>query len=712
MPGGLAALAALLCLCVAFSAFGRVKAALTPVLAVSATVLYFTLAGVAGLLQPAAWLFYAACFALCALALWRRGGLRVLRPFAVPGFALFFVGALLFLVYFSVRQPLFSEWDEFSTWGVAAKMLTAYHQSYATAPAGWFWPFTQSPALPMLSYFAQFFGAGFAEWKVYWAYNLFMLAAFSALLSPLSFSRWRAAVPAGILFVAVPYFFTVFFRIVYLNHAYMTAYADVAAGVWFGGVLAVYFGGRRRGFARLWPVLLPLAVFTLTKSNLLPLALVAAGVFAVDTAVFARAACRCALRKVWAFFAFFAAVLLGYLVWGLHTGGASAGNAVTGGAATGTGPLSAMLQTVGQLFAGAARTEKFTLVLQNFKEAFFTTRVSMAGAGVVTCLIILFIFAAACALHQNRRQRRRILLAGALLAGGFAGYQFMLLASYAFVFKQSAAEGMFDYERYVAPYYAGWFLLGVFFLMLAALQRGKSPANGISPVKTGLLLCGGFGLYQLLLLLCYGVLYPNPAGGLRQYGLYKNAVLLGCAVFAVLLLSLWVAARRQAGGGARLALTALACGVALLFAAWVPAGLAVFSYSPAQLASQQSQRQLSAAVSAALQPGERVFYVSQSGTGLGWFQYHYTLLPAHVLDYSITGGAPLQVQNDGVTLEKLQAYLSTTGCTAVFIQEMDDAFAAAFAPLFADGLAAARQGPALYRLSGGLYAPVTLPTNA
>ena len=95
-----------------------------PLLAGSALLLYGF--GIAGALRIGA-----ALVVLLLAALW-VAGLVKLRPagFAQacretvtnPGIALFLGGAVFLWVLFFVLQPMFTQWDEFTAWGLAPKM--------------------------------------------------------------------------------------------------------------------------------------------------------------------------------------------------------------------------------------------------------------------------------------------------------------------------------------------------------------------------------------------------------------------------------------------------------------------------------------------------------------------------------------------------------------------------------------------------------------
>ena len=161
----------------------RLPGALAPLAGLSLVSLWFTLAGMAGLLRPAGWLALALGFGLGIWAFWPRRGQKLsarqaLGQIFTPGAALFWGLTLAFLVYFAIRQPLFSDFDEFSFWGTAAKLTKVNDTLYTECEVGWAWQATQNPGLITLSYFLQFLGS-FAPWKLGTKANVSISGCFS-----------------------------------------------------------------------------------------------------------------------------------------------------------------------------------------------------------------------------------------------------------------------------------------------------------------------------------------------------------------------------------------------------------------------------------------------------------------------------------------------------------------------------------------------------
>ena len=222
--------------------------------------------------------------------------------------------ALAFAVYFFIRQPLATKYDELSLWATAVKVTKADNRLYALATLGTPWPQTQNPGLPLLSYFFQFLGH-YADWKIYVAYDVLAAAVFAAVLGGLNFRQYRIAVPLAAICWFAPWFLTVYNHTIYLDTTYMTAYGDVPAGLALGGAVALWLALRKTGGPK-WAVLPVLALAANIKANTFVLSLVAAGLMAVDAWLFAEHPFKKGLARRTGFaIACFAAPMLIYYFW-------------------------------------------------------------------------------------------------------------------------------------------------------------------------------------------------------------------------------------------------------------------------------------------------------------------------------------------------------------------------------------------------------------
>ncbi len=720
MLNALICLLAVMSLSVFFTQYVGKNSAFAPLLSLSAAMLYFMLAGVLGVLAAAAWLFYAACFGLGAFAFF-RGRLRLLKSLVSPGFLLFALLSLFLLFYLAAKQPTFTEWDEFSLWGTAPKLMLSSGELYTTADIGWPVTQTQSPALMLLSYMCQFFGAQFAPWQVFWILDVLMIACVAALISPFGFRRWRTALPLAIAGLLAPFFFGVINGTVTLSTVWMSAYADIPAGMLMAGTMAVYFAGRHTKNGRAILAVLPLAALSLTKDNVMPVALVCAAVMAIDCLFFSQYSVpyqkmgarieRFATkhRRITGLFVglcrggvWFLAVGAPYLFWRGYSAAVLAQSTTAAGALTqtsadittsGASVTSSVLSAFTQLFGITPQTPQAQAALQEMSNYFFgwvgsgtpeayQLNSSMAGSGIQTLLLIGIIFGAAVLFSSGMAKKMQSFFTMIIMFCGYMGYHFMLFVFYGFVYNLREVSAIVDYPRYMATYYTGWLLTGLLLLALCTLKKRECAQNAAEDAPPCTPEDAPVSFAQAL-----GDALP----------IFAKTGVLAVSVFML-----------------------------LHFSIMVYPGHSVLDYPDVYMQEDRHREELAQGVSQHLPQDARVFFVSQSGSGESWFRYSQYLLPA-VLEYSMSGGSALSPEvlaeqkaeqggpqqatlSDEESLAFVQDYLSENGCEYILVESTDEWFTQVFGGMFTDGLQSAPSpdAPILYRLNeSGLYEQVT-----
>ena len=685
----LAAVAALFLLCAALTLKARVPAGIAPLTALSAIAAVLTLAGMAGVLYPAAWAVYALCVAGGVWAFWpRKGQTPDWKALFTPGSVVFWGMTLAFAVYFFIRQPLATGFDELNLWATAVKVTKVDNSLYSTATLGTPWAVTQNPGLPLVSYFFQFFGS-YADWKIYLAYDALYFACFAAVLSALPWKKWRVAVPLAAVLWCTPFFFTIYNHTIYLADTYLTSYGDVPAGLVFGGAVAAWLALRQMDGPK-WAVLPILALAANLKANDFVLSLAAAGLIAVDAWFFCDAPFKQGIARRTGFAAAcFAAPMAVYYLWNVrYVGWLVARNSSSGGVGETTASLGEVVVNgikilLGQPVEGffAERQPQFLQAMADMGAQFWTDagKLSMIGQGRNVVLLILAIFAVAFVVAAGRRLRARIAALAGLSTLCFAGYNLMLALSYGFIFKPFQAESLTDYNRYIYSYYIGWFLIALACLTVALLPQTEQRFLKEKDGPTVL-----FHQYA-------------PRWGLAGQG----AVLL--LVAAMLL--------RQGQ--------------------LVLPQLSVLGFADSEFSDRRSIRAEAELVCSYLEPDDRVFFVSQGDNGERWFSAVFDFYPI-LVDYSgivsemIGGGGELglpelQPQEEGpknfyyhgFTAEELDAVVRGNGCTVLYLQTIDDIFVESYQDLFTDGLAAALDGETLlYRVTDEGFAPMEMEVSA
>lgn len=659
---------ALFGLCAFLTLKARLHSALAPLAALGITSIWFTLAGVADLLVAGGWVFYLAAWGLgiFALVTKRSEARRLLSPGAVVFWGL----AVSFAVYFSIRQPMFHDFDEFSFWGPAAQMTSTTDHLYTICEYGTPWQATQNCGLIVLSYFVQFFGA-FAPFKVYLAYDLLLFACIAALVGVIGFKYYRLALPMAVIGWCTPWFFTVYARTIFLDDTYMSAYGDVPAGMLAGGAVAIWIALRsEKSAGPRWAVLPVLALLANIKDNTFPIALIAAGCIAADVFLFDyKDRWKEGLARRFGFAVLcLAAPLAQYKIWSNYIAVLVQKNAESGGTGvTSLSPFGAALQGTKMLLGlsvpeeYAARQEQFFAAIRNMWAAFLSKDrlVSMVGQGVLVTGLILGMFVIALVFAKGMRQRLRVLCWMGLSTLGFAAYSYVITISYGFIFKDFQAEILDAYNRYMYTYYIAWFVIAAAVLAWV-VQTGR---------------------WRLL----------GQAGAL-----------------------------------------AFACLMLLRVNMMVLPQMSVLGFSDATFADQYLIMEKVDAVKAQIDEDDRIFFVSQGDDGLLWFTYSCYFQP-NILDYSGweldeetglygAGGGTFclpenmpEVKEGGAlyfhaySTEDFAKAVAESDCEYIFVDKLDAGFVAGYGSLFTDGLAAAENGETLlYRITPDGYEPVAM----
>ena len=467
---GLALLALLTGACAVLAVRTGVHAALLPLPLLAGAGLLLYGFGLAGALRVGAW----AAAALLA-AVWAVGLVR-LRPagfakacraaLSAPGLALFLAGAAFLWVLFFVQQPMFTQWDEFTAWGLAPKMVVERGAFYVADPVNLKASFTY-PATSLITFLFQPFGS-WAEWACLAALDTLALACLAAATA-LPRQRWYAGVLVFAAGALLPYFFRDAAPGAYAAQ-YANAMADLPLAMLFGGTLCLGLSaGRGRAF---WLAALPLALLALTKDIAFAYALMAAFLLGVYALAAGAGPLRArALPALGRTAALAAVAVAAFLSWGRYT--AAVTPTADTAASVGSEGLSygAVLAGGVQQLLGIGRTEKFAQILAAMGDAFFTRRVCLLGGGVWAVAAITLVAAAAWLAAGKGAQRRGVLALHLACAFCFAALYAFHLILYHYNFSDVEGLALKDYDRYLTPYYQAWML--AMLCLLARAARGK-----------------------------------------------------------------------------------------------------------------------------------------------------------------------------------------------------------------------------------------------
>ena len=613
-------------------------APLAPFTVLCALMLWFSAAGMLGVLVPAGWVFFALSAGAWALALVPAGRKNALSALAEPGFAAFWVLAAALILFFAWRQPMYSTWDEFSFWGTAAKIVKTSGQLYANAEIGWDWVGSHRPGLVVLGYFFQFFGP-YAEWRVFAGYDVLLLSVFTLLTAGAPKGAWRRVVPALGFGFLLPFLITLYGSVTRTTDLYASALSDIPLGLTFGGAMAVYYRNKRRA---LWPSALALAALCLEKDTGFALALVAAGIIGAD-AFLGAVAEKAPAPKVGQALAkaagLFAVCVGAFLPWQLYLSAVTTADTSNVGGTQQMG-MAEMVITGCKELLGIGRTEKFSTIMGGMVHNLFATTTTMLGPFALAAGLAVALAAAAALFTRERPLRRQAGVFAVLGLGGFAAYFFFIGLTYVYVFRDEVSGGLVGFERYLYPYLLGW-LLAAGALALRAMDEER-PA-GLLQTGFGALVLGLAALVWLRVPFTLTVFGSGDAA----YAQRRATQAVTEEVQAVVPADAHIFFVSQGDDGSR----------------WF---LYTYEFYP--------------------------WYLDYSGTagngGGGTFA-----LPGALAEDTL--------YYHPYTAEELHDCILDNGCTYVFIESCDDLFADGYAGLFDDGLAGCAAGPAVYEYDAG-----------
>lgn len=253
-----------------------------PLLSAAALVLYpFGMLGNLRIGAAAAVLLLGAAVVVGVVRLRPAGvGTAVKTALTRPGFALFLGGAAFIWCLFALHRPMFTQWDEFTAWGLAPKMVVERAAFYVADPVNLKASFTY-PATSLVTFLFQPFGS-WAEWACLAALDTLALACVAAA-SALPRPQWAGGILVFGTGFVLPFFFSNNPAGSYAPQ-YANAMADLPLAMLFGGALCLYYsvGHRRRAF---WLTGLPLMLLTLTKDICFAYGLIAAFLIGLDQLV-------------------------------------------------------------------------------------------------------------------------------------------------------------------------------------------------------------------------------------------------------------------------------------------------------------------------------------------------------------------------------------------------------------------------------------------
>ncbi len=485
MLTSIAALAAILLFAFFLNGRCKVNASLTPLLSIVLIIDTVMLFAMFGMLKAGTTFAYLMAVIAAGYEIYtNKAELQVkIYDFFTPGVVLFITSSLAMLWILSATQPVFHGWDEFSFWGMAAKIVDKFDALYTyhnTSMLGQSIP----PAMPVTTYFFNFFGGEMAEWVCYFGYDVLFMACFAAFTAPFGKKDGHKAAMVYAIAFLTPFMFEITDISSKLTSTYISAYGDIPMALVFAAAVAVYYHAENGGNGVLYT--LPVLMFlTLIKDMGFALSCIVCFVVFFDMLVARKGFTFAKLKGFFAKCAAAATMLLvtggSFVGWSAHISKVLNINRNDFSESTSIGMAEMLIRGLTELFG--EKEERFTDIYNSMIAAFFETKVSMFGVSLNVVIIITLIFAAAF-IFGKKDVKKSAAMMYLTTWTGFAGYYVFHLFLYAYLFKNDGYD-LASYDRYMYIFYIGWLLIALTCLVRAA---GNDWIKGANLSITGILL--------------------------------------------------------------------------------------------------------------------------------------------------------------------------------------------------------------------------------
>ncbi len=483
-------LLAVLSIAVALPLAFNVKAGFSPVFVMGSLTAFVTVAAMMNLAYYAVWVFLLLALLSVIYSVFRIiKNKKLLSKFACLGFVSFVMLSLFFVVLFSIRTPLFYEWDEFSFWGTAARIVSEFDLLYTVAENNMI-GVTHPPALIIASYIFNFFGE-FAPFRTYLGYNILLFSVFGAIISIFEKKNAHLGVVSMLVLLCSPFIaLNLYGRPIFLLPGFMSAYADYPMAILFAGAILIYLCERDNKIQVIIASCILLFVLTLSKEMGFAFGLLAAGIISADLLIVERKTAL--IKRVGMVGALMATPVVAFAGWSAHLAAAAGINRFEVGGEQDLGMVEMMLTGLRELFLPFTRTDKFNAVFDNLILHFLTNRVIMFGSGIIVFAIVTAIMAAVLLFSEDKRRRMSAIIFYIFSSLGCLAYNIFLGFTYVYIFKGDLGINLTSYSRYIMPYYIGWLIVAFVFALFSLRDKCRLK-KFVQPA----LVLGGCGVFAL-----------------------------------------------------------------------------------------------------------------------------------------------------------------------------------------------------------------------
>ena len=437
--------------------FGKRYEQTLPLCLMSMVLILFVF-GLAGALEAGivCLLVLALCFYILAgLRLVKKRDIRgVLTNLITPG-SVFFVLAWVLLTLWNYGKVA-SSWDEFSHWMDIVKAVT-YLGDFGTNPAAETTFQSYPPAMMLFQYTLQKVymlvkpGAGFSEWRAYFAFQVFFLAVLLPFFQNITFRHPLKLALHGAIALLAP--------LLFYNNLYSAVYIDPILGILLGAGFAMTLLRPARDGLYTAYICLVCAMLTLSKDVGCACSLGRARAYAADVLMDRQTTLK--KRLCFAPLALASAWLPKLLwSWELRTSGAK----VSFGGKIDWSVLVNVLQGRDTSYrSGLIRTYRDALYSRSVSLGNVSLEINYVGAMLVFFCALYLLWRLFQAVRPQEGRKYAVILG--LSAFWLAGYLISLPVIYMFKFSEYEAVRLASLERYLHIAYLGiWMLI----LLLAA----------------------------------------------------------------------------------------------------------------------------------------------------------------------------------------------------------------------------------------------------
>lgn len=341
------------------------------------------------------------------------------------------------------QQMKFSQWDEFTRWGIAVKGMFYFDEISPPVPNG-----KTVPGLAVLPYLITKIGGNWEEADTFWAYHLIIFAIFIAVLGNFKFKQiGKSLVIFTLLILTSILFYSTF----------LTVYADPILSLLFG--YAIYLACRKKYIIfDHFLLFTTLAVITLIKDIGFFFALIVTGIYVLSEILnrknngYDREKNSIGKLIFKLSIPFFVIFLTNYS-WKFHLAQKYNEDKVVI-------PTNQVLENQTIIQALFSPNDFSNQVISNMLETLKNGVIGFSGFPLGTLhwlfLASVFVFFIANFEKNAKQKSQEMTLALAITLGGIA-YIFVLLVIYLTQYTGANSLGLTSFDRYMSTYLGGFF---------------------------------------------------------------------------------------------------------------------------------------------------------------------------------------------------------------------------------------------------------------